>query len=363
MKKLLKLLGIVLLISCTLLFAGCEILEQLKESSSETTDETPNKTPEEKPEEQPEDPVGPEDPYEPETPKNDGVVEDGVVTVYTADALLALIDSINSGEVDNTITIQLGADINLFELDFTPIYEFRGTIDGKGYSISNISLPIDGAIVESTDGNWVGYDIIYIGFISSAYDATIRDLTLDGVRFDEETEEQIFVGALVGYTEGIVITNCTVSSEIYAGVFHPEVGYRDISGMSGLIGYSLDAHVENTTIDCLIDYTANSYEAFAGSVLGVGNVRVRSCEIKLDIRFSGEMYGHTGYIIGMERTLEDVTRASMYDSKVNGTLNVNNPWGYAWGAVGQGYLYNPETGDFQDLEADNVEINITTINE
>ena len=107
--------------------------------------------------------------------------------------------------------------------------------------------------------------------------------------------------------------------------------------------------MKNTVINSMIDYTANSYEAFVGSVLGVGNVRVYDCAIVLNISFVGDMYGHTGSIIGMERTPEEVTLACMYDSNVSGKIYVDNAWGYDWGEVGQGYLYDPETRERLDV--------------
>lgn len=286
--------------------------------------------------------------------------DEGFILIYTAEELLDVIAKLNSGEIANDAQIRLKDDIDLEGIDFTPIYEFRGLFDGNEHIISNIVLPLNGATISLTDGNWVGYTVTSIGFFGSAYDATITNLTLENVTANYETNKEIFVGALVGYTEGLIVENCFVNSTFDITVTHESVGVRNISGVAGLIGYSLDAHVENTEIDTTIDYTANSYEAFAASVLGVGNVRVQSCTILLDISFTGDRYGHTGSIIGMERTPENIRLACMYDSIVSGTLNINNPYGYAWGAVGQGYLYDPDTREFLDLEAHNsIDVTIT----
>ena len=107
----------------------------------------------------------------------------------------------------------------------------------------------------------------------------------------------------------------------------------------------------------IIDMDDSEVEEFVGAVLGVGNVRIHGCEITLDISFIGDMYGHTGSVIGMERTPEGITLASMYDSIVKGKLYIKNSRGYDWGEVGQGYFYDPETREILDVESCN-EINV-----
>ena len=285
-----------------------------------------------------------------------GSTEEGEL-VSTAAQLTALVEKINRNEIANDITIRLGANIDMTGVAYTPIYEFRGVLDGKGYKISNLQLPLDGATISLTDGNWVGYTVTAIGLIGSAYDADVRNLTLENVTANFDTNKEIFIGAIVGYTEGVEILDCTVSSVMDVTVTHESVEARNISGVAGVIGYSLDAYMNNVDVTCEIDYKANSYEAFVGAVLGVGNVRIHGCEITLDISFIGDMYGHTGSVIGMERTPEDITLASMYDSIVKGKLYIKNDRGYDWGEVGQGYFYDPETREILDVESCN-EINV-----
>ena len=267
----------------------------------------------------------------------DGYVEDPkkenaeTVTVSTADDLLSTISKLNSGEISKYSTIELGDDIDLSGKSFTPIKEFCGTFDGKGYKISNISLPLSGASINVTDGNYRTYDITAIGFIASAYDATIQNLTLDGITVEFNTDINVFVGALVGYADGVSIADCTVNSTMDV-----TVGYSGTSGVSGLIGYSLDTYAEIVEIDCNIRYTGNSTEAFAGAILGSGNIRIDYATVVLDISFTGDNYGHTGYIIGMERTPHGVDLSSAHNSDFTGTLTVDNGSGYCYGAIGQG---------------------------
>ena len=65
-------------------------------------------------------------------------------------------------------------------------------------------------------------------------------------------------------------------------------------------------------------------------------------KILLDISFVGTTYGHTGSLIGMERTPDGVAVTTIHNSKIRGTLYIDNPMGYSWGEVGQGYFYHQD---------------------
>ena len=264
------------------------------------------------------------------------------IVISTAEELRKLADDINQGTISGRCEVNLGDNIDMQGVSFSPIVNFRGLFDGKGYKISNLTLPKTGADISLTDGNWVGYHVEAIGLFGSAYDAIVINLTLENVNATYDTEDEIFVGALVGYAEGITVKNCTVSSSFDIQVSHTNVTVKNISGISGLIGYSLEAYIEDVTVDSKIDYEANSYEAFTGAVLGVGNVVIEACDITLAISFVGTTYGHTGSLIGMERTPDGVAVTTIHNSKIRGTLYIDNPMGYSWGEVGQGYFYHQD---------------------
>ncbi len=279
-----------------------------------------------------------------------GSSSETVVSVSDATGLVYVIDQINSGGERNDVTIRLEADIDMSGVTFTPIKEFRGTIDGNGKTISNIKLPLKGASITITDGNYTSYSITAIGFIASAYDATVRNLILDNVTAEFNTDKTIFIGALVGYADGLTVENCTVNSTMDV-----TVGSNDTSGVSGLIGYSLDASAQNVRVNCDMVYVGYSTESFAGAMLGAGNIRIQSATIVLEISFTGSKYGHTGYLVGMERTPYGVTLTSMYNSTVSGTLTVDNSMGYCGGAIGQGEY---STIEQMTSSADNNTVNV-----
>ncbi|MBE6646974.1 MAG: hypothetical protein E7611_04990 [Ruminococcaceae bacterium] len=281
------------------------------------------------------------------------------IVISTPNDLVNLASDINSGTVSNASRIELGANIDMAGVTYTPIVNFRGTFDGKGYTISNLVLPETGATISLTDGNWVGYTVKSIGLFGSAYDATVQNLILENVTAEYDTGNELFVGALVGYAEGITVKDCYVSSAFTVKINHQSVTSKSISGIAGLIGYSLEAYVENVTVDSYIDYEANSFEAFAGAVLGVGNVVIEACDITLDISFVGTRYGHTGSLIGMERTPEGIAITTIHNSVIRGKLYIDNPRGYAWGEVGQGYFYHEDISILDVSEYNDIYVTVT----
>ena len=276
-----------------------------------------------------------------------------MVSVSDALGLMFVIDQINSGEYENDITIRLEDNIDMDGVEFTPIHEFRGTIDGNGKTISNITLTENGASVSVRDGNGSEYNAMAIGFIGKAYGVTVRDLTLDSVMADISTAQNIYIGALAGYADGIVIEDSTITSNLAL----KETGRAGTTGVAGVIGYSLDALMERVNVDATIDHTAQSGESHTGAILGAGNVRIHNCTIDLAVKFIGQSgAGHAGWLIGREYTDADVDCATLRDSTVTGTFEASDCM-YAWGAVGQGYFYI-EHGEQIDIYEHNAKIDV-----
>lgn len=290
-------------------------------------------------------------------PLGGGDSEDVVKSVSYAEELVALIAQINSGEVANDVTIRLEDNIDMEGLHFTPIYEFRGTIDGNGKKISNIQLTENGSTETVNDGGGGNHECMVLGFISRAYDVTVRDLTLESVTANISTGANIYIGALAGYADGLVVQDCTITSVMVL----TETNYQNSTGVSGVIGYSLDALLERVTVDTDVTHTAQSGESHTGAILGAGNVRIHDCTIDLAVTFIGNGgAGHAGWLIGREYTDASVDCATLQGSTVRGTFAASDCM-YTWGAVGQGYLYIRH-GEQIDLEANNKLINDQDVN-
>jgi len=283
--------------------------------------------------------------------------ETGTFDVANADQFVSLINRINSGEVANNVTINITGDIDMIGVSFTPIKEFRGVIEGNGWCIMNVELTANGEYVNVTDGNGTTYNSMMVGIISKAYGVSVRSLNLDNINANITTSGNMYIGALAGYADGLVVEDCTVSSILVLN----ETSNPGSTGVAGLVGYSRDALVQGVTLSARIDHTARSGESHTGAVLGAGNVRIHDCTIDLEITFVEESgAGHVGWLAGREYTDLDVDVSTLQGSTVTGTFSAKTNW-YAWGAVGQGYFYLEHGGAAMDLEQYNTRIDVRVI--
>ena len=144
-------------------------------------------------------------------------------------------DSVNNGNTYDGKYIQLTADIDLANEEWTPIGTssncFKGMFDGNGKTISNLFINW------STDYVSGGNNQNYAGFFGSmngaGNDSGIKNLTIKNV----DITGCLYVGAVLGrgYTSGI-IENCHVTGDVNIE------GYSYIGGIVGRYEYSTDAN-------------------------------------------------------------------------------------------------------------------------
>ncbi len=63
-------------------------------------------------------------------------------------------------------------------------------------------------------------------------------------------------------------------------VTHKNIGSHNISGVAGLVGYSLDTYAENVIVDCVIEYSANSYD---WGEIGQGYFYLKGTVTRMDV--------------------------------------------------------------------------------
>lgn len=122
-----------------------------------------------------------------------------VATVYTAEGLFNVAKNINSKVWGNDVDIILAGNIDLEGKAWTPIgndeVNYRGTFDGKGFTISNLSV---------TGIDYVG--LIGSGDQQSSAATVIKNLYIKGATLSANH----YVGAVAGHILGKV-ENCHVS--------------------------------------------------------------------------------------------------------------------------------------------------------
>ena len=238
-------------------------------------------------------------------------------TISSYEDLASFRDKVNAGNEFEDLIVSLEADINLTGRAWTPIanfyrkylteekgegtaYAFKGTFDGNGHTItglSNSGFTIDAKAAGTNSTTPEGYEEYSYGFFGLVQDATIKDLNFVNVDIDLPLIDDKYyadsVGAIVGYAEGLTLSNCTVSGTIngsgdaigglvgrcYFGSVTIEncVNNADVTGggrTSGIVGYfdKLDtestitfiSNTNNGDITCTGEYGTAGYHVASG---------------------------------------------------------------------------------------------------
>ena len=194
-----------------------------------------------------------------------------------------------------------GSYILMNDLDLAGIpwqsFDFRGTLDGNGYAILNLSPALPGPEhPTSYDGNRRPCEPDYYGLFSTLTNGTVKNLSLLNVRALIETDNPVYLAGIAGYSDGSTITGCTVTGTLELRA------HKTLLGLAGIIGYG-NGTVENCTVDMTFisvdtdDLTWD--EQFLGGIFGHGLFDVRNCSIQIDGYVSEHGYCHNGGIGGM----------------------------------------------------------------
>lgn len=144
---------------------------------------------------------------------------------------------------------KLGNNIDLSGINWQPfgnwVYQFTGSIDGNGYTITGLNM------------NLSGYD--YVGLFGVAkYPAEFHNMKLENVNVAGNQ----FVGGLLGYGYCVVVDNSSVSGNIRAG--------GDAGGLIGTIGSNGNDTNRSLITNSYADVEVNivAYSAFGGGLIG-----------------------------------------------------------------------------------------------
>ena len=176
---------------------------------------------------------------------------------------------VNEGNNFSKKTVTLGADINLNNINWTPIgmngKRFAGTFDGKNYTIYNVK-----AVNDMAYGN---------GFFGDIVNAVVKNFTIDGARvshysFDSASGNVYgnVYGIVSGYAYGnATFENITVKNSVI-------IGYGKVSP---ILGMAADASGTTTIKGCSVINT-EMYAVYncAGLIgLAQNNVVIEDCDV------------------------------------------------------------------------------------
>jgi hypothetical protein len=262
----------------------------------------------------PNDPNDPEEPSNPDNPSPDVPVTNGnwidvadtswytdnpatkSYTISSAAQLAGLAKLANDGNVFLDKTITLADDIDLAGRRWTPIasyayggsildYNFQGTFDGGGHTISNMT------VVGSSDFRAGLFGHIFLN-------GTVKGVILSDVYVSSSSSETSYAGGIASHNYGI-IENCASSGLIYS---------FDIAG--GIAAYNNTGTIRSCTSSCSVSSVASSYSSYAGGIVGINfGGTIWNCTSNGSVYASSEHAEYSesaaGGIIGMSEAAED----------------------------------------------------------
>lgn len=147
---------------------------------------------------------------------------DHSISIYTVDDLITFRNKVNDGTTYNNYVVKLEADLDLSGISWTPIgrvytdgsekyYDFYGTFDGQGHTISNLSVGTDASYTDSDGHN--------NGLFGGTRNATVRNLIVENATIKGNWH----VGTVIAYAQGattvenVLVKNCNVTGRCFAG--------------------------------------------------------------------------------------------------------------------------------------------------
>lgn len=159
--------------------------------------------------------------------------------------------------------VKLTADIDLESRPWDPVgktsnYEFRGTFDGYGHTISNLKIEEPEGITDRY------YAVGLFGWVGNngAGMAYVKNLTIDGA----EVSGGNYVGAIAGYVQFGSVENCTVK---YAEVTATHTSSTRCGAKAGAVIGHVASNGSNTKVyNCKAEYCNVKGARDVGQVIG-----------------------------------------------------------------------------------------------
>lgn len=193
-------------------------------------------------------------------------VEDGNYEIDTPEELIVLsllangdADALATAGVDAAVTfegqtVELTADIDLSSYcgagvgNWTPISQFKGTLDGNNHSISGMYMNTKTSA----------------GLFASVVGATIKDLTVQGTITRPDQASRYNVGGIAAEASSSVFENCISDVEISTSTNWQQIGVGGICGSasgSTFIACQSTANITDTI-------KTSSYYNYVGGIVG-----------------------------------------------------------------------------------------------
>ncbi len=192
---------------------------------------------------------------------------------------------------------RLTSDIDMSGIKWTP-WDFKGTFDGDGHSILNLTVTEAGGKTTVTyDGNRNPYDTYGAGFFGVLDNAKVRNVNFYGTRVEITSDKYCFAAPIAGVSQDSDISDCNIEN-----AYVSMTSSAAMWGVGGIAGYgsgNLDRIKTDVKLICIDSDAEKRDEQFMGGAFGAGFMNTRDCVIKIDGYDSEHGYAHNGGITGM----------------------------------------------------------------
>lgn len=210
-----------------------------------------------------------------------------ITTINNVSDLQALSTSVSAGDNYNGVTVTLSTDLNLSDVDWSPIgtslYPFVGTFDGQGHTITNLN-------VNTTEDAAGLFGRIGSGGVVKDVNIGSGTIAISSV----QDENALHMGAIAGINGGTIIGCSNAATVTGASYEHARIG-----GIAGTNNGSISNCYNLGTV-----YTSLS-NVFIGGIVGYNAGNVKNCFMRSTVRtnvntlMSYPLYGgNSGTIAG-----------------------------------------------------------------
>ena len=243
-----------------------------------------------------------------EDPTPPVVVDPTVITTAAQLNALANQETLGSVTYNWNNDYSLGADIDLGNANWSSMGEFRGSLDGKGHKISNLT------IVAGTN--------YYVGFVNRLF-GTIKNVTFENVTVTAAAEHQtgVVAGENSGYVYNVKVNGLTVTNnDSFGGIVGTNINLVEavrVSGMTATINGSFggiaylnsdSAIIKDAKLTAANNIAINANAPALGGIVAFNNGTVLNAETNASFNNTTTVNTKMGGIAAVNKgKLEQVT--------------------------------------------------------
>lgn len=217
-----------------------------------------------------------------------------------------------------------------------PVANFSGKLDGKGYTISGLTIQrptqshvglfkdvTDKGVIQNvnfSDVSITGEN--YTGVVAGTTSGTIRNVKIEGGTVTAGNGND--VGGIVGSHQIGTISNCKVSLSTISG--RNEVG--------GAVGIFNSGIIEKVMVNCSNIYALEFVGGFAGTAVATSTSYMHECTANTTISARNSIGGLIGKVEMMSDNKLDIMNSYALGSITGGQQNIGGMIGYIYTTAG-----------------------------